>query len=109
MSIKVSSLVWQASQHRGSDLLVLLALADSANDQGVAWPAIPSIAHKARISERQAKRILAHLEADRVISIERGSGRTHASRYSINLDRLMGDIAVSPLEERKGDIWGHKV
>lgn len=39
MSIRVMSSVWANSKQSGNDLLVLLALADFADDRGVAFPA----------------------------------------------------------------------
>lgn len=61
MSIKRMAEVWENSAHKAGALLVLLALADFANDQGVCWPSFATLARKARISERQAKRIVAQL------------------------------------------------
>ena len=48
MSIKVAIEVWRGSQHKSGNLLVLLALADHADDQGKAWPGIPLLARKAQ-------------------------------------------------------------
>ena len=42
-------------------LLVLLAIADYANDKGVAWPAVAYQARKARCSRRHAQRLLNEL------------------------------------------------
>lgn len=53
--------VWDYSRQSGSSLLVLLALADFANDQGTCWPSVSTVADKARISERHAQRILREL------------------------------------------------
>jgi len=41
MSIKVMSYVWEASKAKGSELLLLLAIADHAADDGYCWPGIP--------------------------------------------------------------------
>ncbi len=45
----------------GSERLVLLALADNANDQGVCWPSIATIARKAGIEERWTQRVIKKL------------------------------------------------
>lgn len=50
MSIKRMSAVWDVSIHKGSNLLLLLAIADNANDQGYAWPGIDYLAQKTRLS-----------------------------------------------------------
>jgi hypothetical protein len=39
MSIKVMSQVWEHSTRKGTRLLLLLALADFANDEGICYPA----------------------------------------------------------------------
>lgn len=45
--------VWEHSICKGSQLLLLLAIADHANDEGIAWPGIESLAAKTRMSRRQ--------------------------------------------------------
>ena len=46
----------------GNEKLVLLALADSANDAGVCWPSIPNLCLKTRASERTIQGILKSLK-----------------------------------------------
>lgn len=69
MSAIASSYVWKLSKYRGGARLVLLAIADNADDFGVAWPSVDTIAEKAQLSKRQAQRVLDKLEADRAILI----------------------------------------
>jgi Helix-turn-helix domain len=60
------SQVWEDVRIQSQpELLVLLALADHARDDGLCWPSIRTIAAKARVEERSAQRILRRL-------IERG-------------------------------------
>jgi hypothetical protein len=62
MAIKLISAVWDIDGVRDPRmLLVLLALADHCNDEGVCWPSMARIAQRARCSERQAKRVVAKL------------------------------------------------
>ena len=58
MSIKWSGMVWHNSQQTGSGLLVLLAIADHANDDGICWPSVARLARMARVSERQCQRLI---------------------------------------------------
>lgn len=58
MSIKRMSAVWELSQHSGSALLFLLALADYADDNGLSWPGQTSLAHKVRVERRNLSRII---------------------------------------------------
>lgn len=83
MSIYVMSKVWKYSQHRGSELLVLLAIADFANDDGVAWPSIPTISHKARIGRSQTYDVIRHLiETDELELLRQGGGR-QSNKYRV--------------------------
>ena len=62
MSIRLMSQVWEDTRVESqSELLVLLALADHARDDGLCWPSMRSIAVKARIEERSAQRIVRRL------------------------------------------------
>lgn len=56
------SQVWEDTRIESqAELLVLLALADHARDDGLCWPSMRSIAVKARIEERSAQRIVRRL------------------------------------------------
>ena len=81
MSIKIMQQVWEHAPVSGGTLLVLLALADSADDKlRSCFPGIESLAHKARLSDRQVKRAIAELCEAGIISVER-----NASPYKTNL------------------------
>jgi hypothetical protein len=83
MSIRVMSWVWDCGPEKGSDLLVLLALADFANDEGECWPSMASIARKARMTERGAQKIARRLKEDGFLEITTGGGRHGCNRYRI--------------------------
>src|SRR5690348_8804593 len=55
MSVHVSSWVWKHSKAKDHQLLVLLSLADMANDEGKCWPSMRTICERCRISERSAQ------------------------------------------------------
>ena len=95
MSIRVIDHVWGNSKQQGSALLVLLAIADWARDDGHnAYPTIPMLAEKARLSHRSVQRIIANLEESGELVIQRSTGRGHAHVYSVPMD-IKGDI-LSP-------------
>ena len=50
MSIELMARVWREAPFDGNKLLLLLALADMANDGGYCWPSYDTLAKKARIS-----------------------------------------------------------
>jgi hypothetical protein len=62
MSIEVMTRVWKHSRHKEGTLLVLLAIADFANDEGVAFPSMKTIAKKARMTIRNAQLAVRRLE-----------------------------------------------
>jgi helix-turn-helix protein len=62
MSIRLMAQVWEDTRVQSqAELLVLLALADHARDDGLCWPSMRTIAKKARIEERSAQRIVRRL------------------------------------------------
>lgn len=69
MSIKVMSEVWEHAPFVGTELLILLALADMANDDRECWPGQKHVAHKGRITIQQATSVLKNLEMQGVIEI----------------------------------------
>jgi hypothetical protein len=87
VSIKTINFVWQNSKQRGSALLVLLAIADFANDDGEAWPSIRSLAKKARMSERNVNHILREkLSGEVEIRVNGSKFRTNLFRLPIDRD-----------------------
>ncbi len=88
MSIKLMSAVWENGPEDKAELIVLLALADFANDAGDCWPAMPTIGKKARMSERNARRVIRKLEDDGYIKTVPGGGRYGCSQYRINPDKM---------------------
>jgi hypothetical protein len=84
MSIRVMTSVWDDARTQAhSELLVLLALADWANDEGHCWPTISALATKARLSERAVQQILGRLAATGRIRRIQGGGRGRANQYQI--------------------------
>lgn len=67
MSIKIMTNVWEHSPYKGTKLLVLLALADYANHEGMCFPSYDTIADKARISRRYAIDLVGELISEGVL------------------------------------------
>ena len=70
MSVRIMSQVWEIPTVKGTEKLVLLALADNANDEGIAWPSIGTIARKCGVSRRYAIEILNNLETLGLIEVQ---------------------------------------
>lgn len=83
MSGRATTAVYDHSTHDASRLLVMLAIANAANDAQVAWPGIDEIARNARISERQAQNVMIALEASGELYRSLGGGRRNTTRYLI--------------------------
>jgi hypothetical protein len=71
------------SKHAGSELLVLLAIADSANDNGYAFPSVASLAKKCRLGERYINKILATLRDSGELEIRLNGGPRGANLYRV--------------------------
>jgi Helix-turn-helix domain len=70
MSIRLMAQVWEDTRVESqAELLVLLALADHARDDGLCWPSMRTIAKKARLEERSAQRIVRRLIEKELIEL----------------------------------------
>lgn len=79
--------VWGLKELPASETLVLLALADQANDEGFCWPTQETIAAKARCSVRSVKRAIDVLKRAELLHIEhRNSSEGRKSNvYHLNV------------------------
>ncbi len=75
--------VWRHSQQKGSALLLLLALADYADERGVSYPSIGTLARKTRMTERNIQKLLRQIEGDGDLVIEDNAGPNGANRYRL--------------------------
>lgn len=106
MSISAMKLVWEHSQHSETDLVIMLALADIANDEGYAWPSIPTLATRARRKERSLIDTLERLEQSKEVFIHHNVGRNKSNQYIITLgidkdelaNRLVKYLDYSPTQ-----------
>jgi hypothetical protein len=87
MSIRVMTQVWANSRQKGNALLMLLAIADFADDQGYAHPGIETLAEKSRMSERNTRYVLATLVASGELELSRGTGPRGCNEYQIKLSQ----------------------
>lgn len=93
MSIQWMNRVWQLSTQKGSLLLAELAIADNANDAGVAWPGLETLARKTRLSERNVNRMTSKLESSQELTIYHGGmGRRSTNIYVMLLGRDPAEI-----------------
>ena len=99
MSVAASRAVWASAPVGGGELLVLLALADHADEGGLCWPSATTLAAHVRLSKRQVLRHLLKLEDRGLLFIERRAGPAATNRYRLTLPQLV----VTPTTPRAGD------
>lgn len=85
-----AALGWAKSQVAPTSVAkaVLICLADYADADGAAWPAVPTLAREVQVSERTVQRTLRALEeAGLIVGIDRArqDGGTTARRYTLAL------------------------
>lgn len=85
MSIAAMTSVWKDAPASGTELLLLLAIADMANDDFECWPSIKHLAKKVRVTERQVKRLLDKLILNELIEKKIGSGKGKYKGWETNL------------------------
>src|ERR1044072_9077547 len=76
--------VWEHSWVKGSELLLLLAIADHADDQGRnAWPSIARLAERTRVDRRTVQRLLRRLAQQGCLAVEHTDGPRGTNRYTV--------------------------
>lgn len=81
---------------RPTPKLILMSLADAADDFGVCWPSVPTVATKCCVSTRTVRRVMKKLEERRLMLSEpryRKDGSCSSNRYRLQLD---GGDRLSP-------------
>lgn len=99
MSVRVMSAIWEIPMPP-TDKLVMLALADCADEEGRCWPSIATIARKSGVSERSVQRAIRKAEESRLIQREEviGKGckyRLHP-RHSVTPDNVAPVTGATP-------------
>jgi hypothetical protein len=104
--------VWQHSKQSGGALVLLLAIADNAHDDGGgAYPSIDTLARKARMTGRNVNILLKALVVDGEIAIDPGAGPHGVNVYRVLLPGLATPENISPLKTfhpEKSDAGGVK-
>lgn len=90
MSIAAMSRVWSESQHKGNALLLLLAIADNADDSGWCWPGIQYLARKVKVTPQSIIRITKKLEQSLELTVLHN--RRTGNKYVIRLGMTDAEI-----------------
>ena len=100
MSVHLTSLVWEVAFPTSTQKLLLLRVADYADDDGSGiYPSIPEVARQVGASERQIQYAIRAFEGVSLIErvTEGGSGPKRTNVWTINVD-LLAELA---LQEKK--------
>ena len=98
MSVKVSQSVWAHSRAKGAELLLLLAIADVADDEGVAYPSIATLARKIRMGERNTHYLVKKLCAAHELSVEIGAGPRGCNLFRVQTFRAANFAGVQTFQ-----------
>ncbi|MBN1454300.1 MAG: helix-turn-helix domain-containing protein [Anaerolineales bacterium] len=99
MSVETTNRVWKHSQKGGAALLLLLAMADWADDWGYCYPSVDKMAIKCRQTERNILNLTRNLEAAgelrRIARGKGGRGKYSGSVYQVITGMTADQIAAS--------------
>jgi len=87
--------------------LVLMALADAADDQGTCWPSVATLASKVGVSTRTVRRVMQELISCKLLAAEqryRSDGSCSSNRYHLS---LAGGDRLSPAPDASDTTPGH--
>jgi Helix-turn-helix domain len=93
MSLKATSAVWAHSQQSGSRLLMLLALADFADETGMAWALMETLANKCRVIKRNAQKAIEDLKEAGELEVIEGEGKRGSNVFRITI--MNGPVSVA--------------
>lgn len=101
MSLRATTLVWERANAKGGALLLMLAIADYAKDDGrFAFPSNKKLAEKTRLTVRAIQFVLRQLEADgELVEEQVGKLRYLHLRCVYDWDQLQAERAAKSLQD----------
>jgi hypothetical protein len=110
VSIKVMSAVWTTSPNRGVELLIELAFADYADDEGRCWPSVKSVSEKARCTPRYVQKTVKLLQLQRrlVIDPEPGPHGVHVYQLRTGEQSSGANSVQGELRRKQGRTPRHQ-
>ncbi|MGQ7956483.1 helix-turn-helix domain-containing protein [Pseudomonas sp. SP16.1] len=94
MSTLVSSACWQLQGMSATQKIVLISLADQANDEGVCWPSVGSIAKRTCLSPRAVQDAIGWLES--AGALRRDFRFNSSTSYTVTPHSYSADLAPAP-------------
>lgn len=107
MSVRISAAVWSIKGLKAPERIVLLAIADHADDDGHCWPSMVLLADKCEMTDRGVRGVIRRLEQAGYLTTSVSHGRS-SNRYTVNsipegrsaLNSERGSALNSPNPER---------
>jgi hypothetical protein len=93
MSIALMAEAWKMTLPM-TEKMVLLCLSDFANDAGICWPSVDTIAAKCSCSDRTVQKAIKSLKEMRLVTTEDAPGRPHL--FKIDLRNYIAPENSSP-------------
>lgn len=85
MSLKASAWAWCVPVEKASERLVLLALADRADDKGYCYPSVKDICERTSLDRKAVFRALSTFSDRGVVTVQKRKG-VHANSYTLAVD-----------------------
>lgn len=83
MSVRVMSLVWEDESLSATDKIVMLSLADHADDEGYCYPSISRLTRRTGLAERTVQNAVKRLKSDGKLHVNLNAGRGHSNLYRV--------------------------
>jgi hypothetical protein len=99
MSIKIMTQIWEAGPSDMGERFVLLAIADHANDDGLAYPSGARIAKKTCMDERSVRRITKRLVDAGWLRVEYNAGPRGCNLFTVTAPDLKSPGPTVPLTD----------
>lgn len=106
MSLPILRWVFGNTSVRGNVKLVTILLANYANEKGIAWPSVITLAQYTGLSPRQIQRILPEIERAGLVKISKGGGRKRTHRFQFTYVENHDNLSSFP--QRNGDNFSKK-
>lgn len=86
MSVHFTAPVWKIRGLTPMQKLILLKIADNANDEGICWPSLSTIADDCGCSSRTVSRAISHFNDIKLLSHDRRFNKSNV--YKFNKDTM---------------------
>ncbi len=84
MSVKIMSVVFDSKSLKPTERLIMLALADHADDEGRCYPSINRLCQRTGLKERAVQTNIRKLEEQGYLRIHEGAGRNGSNLYFVH-------------------------